>query len=85
MTKEEAKEAIRDAFGNSEYTEELIEALEQESCDDIVNRKLEELFKRVGNIEKQIKEDKEVQLKKLKAELDYAKFRCVLENISEEV
>lgn len=40
--------------------------------------KLEELFERVENIEKQIKEDKEEQLKKLKAELDYAKFRCVL-------
>ena len=78
MTKEEAKEAIRYAFGNSEYTEELIEALEQGSCDDIINRKLEELFERVENIEKQIKEDKEEQLKRLKAEVDYAKFRCTL-------
>lgn len=34
MTREEAKEAIRDAFGNSEYTDELIKTLEQESCED---------------------------------------------------
>lgn len=43
-----------------------------------IKYKLEELFERVENIEKQIKEDKEEQLKKLKAELDYAKFRCAL-------
>lgn len=55
-----------------------IKALEQESYEDIVNRKLEELFERVENIEKQIKEDKEEQLKRLKAELDYAKFHCTL-------
>ena len=30
MTKEEAREAIKDAFGNSEYTDELIKTLEQE-------------------------------------------------------
>lgn len=30
MTKEEAKEAIKEAYGNSEYTDEIIEALEQE-------------------------------------------------------
>ena len=28
---------------------------------------------------KQMKEDKEEQLKKIKAELDYAKFRCTLQ------
>lgn len=30
MTREEAIDAIKDAFGNSEYTDELIETLEQE-------------------------------------------------------
>lgn len=30
MTREEAKEAIKEAYGNSEYTDEIIEALEQE-------------------------------------------------------
>ena len=30
MTREEAKEAIKDAFGNSEYPDELIKTLEQE-------------------------------------------------------
>lgn len=45
---------------------------------DITNRKIEELFERVENIEKQMKEDKEAQLRKLTAEIDYAKFRCTL-------
>jgi len=39
---------------------------------------LKDLSQRVENIEKQMKEDKEEQLKKLKAELDYAKFCCAL-------
>ena len=29
MTKEEAREAIKEAYGNSEYTDEIIQALEQ--------------------------------------------------------
>lgn len=40
--------------------------------------KIKDLSERVENIEKQMKEDKEEQLKKLNAELDYAKFRCTL-------
>ena len=44
----------------------------------IIENEIEELFERVENIEKQIKEDKEEQLKKLKAELEYAKFCCTL-------
>lgn len=31
MTKDEAKEAIKEAYGNSEYTDEIIKALEQVS------------------------------------------------------
>ena len=45
---------------------------------DIFNNRLNDLSERIENIEKQMKEDKEEQLKKLKAELDYAKFRCAL-------
>ena len=30
MTREEAIEAIKEAYGNSEYTDEIIKALEQE-------------------------------------------------------
>lgn len=45
--------------------------------------KIKNLSKRVEVLEKQIKEDKEEQLKKLKAELDYAKFRCALPIIIE--
>lgn len=44
-----------------------------------IEDKLEELFERVENIEKQIKEDKEEQIKKLEAEIEYSKFRqCAL-------
>lgn len=41
---------------------------------------IKDLSKRVEILEKQMKEnqEKEEQLKKLKAELDYAKFRCAL-------
>lgn len=46
-----------------------------------IKNELKGLSKRVENIEKQMKEDKEKQLKKLKAELDYAKFRCDLPTI----
>lgn len=49
----------------------------------IIENKIEELFERVENIEKQMKEDKEKQLKKLKAELDFAKFRCALPTITD--
>ena len=31
MTREEAKKAIKKAYGNSEYTDEIIKALEQKS------------------------------------------------------
>ncbi len=31
MTREEAKEAIKEAYGNSEYTDEIIKALTRES------------------------------------------------------
>ena len=44
----------------------------------IIENEIEELFERVESIEKQIKEDKEERLKKLEAELDYAKFHCAL-------
>ena len=43
-----------------------------------IENKLKDLSKRVENIEKQMKDDKKEQLRKLKAELDYAKFRCTL-------
>ena len=55
-------------------TDKYYEDIQDESTDNI----LKDLSERVENIEKQMKEDKEEQLKKLKAELDYAKFRCTL-------
>jgi len=43
-----------------------------------IKNEVKDLYKRVENIEKQMREDKEEQLKRLKAEVDYAKFRCAL-------
>jgi len=45
---------------------------------EVINNKIEDLSERVENIERQMKEDKEEQLKKLKAELEYAKFCCTI-------
>ena len=38
MTREETIEAIKEAYGNSEYTDEIINAQEQEPCDDAISR-----------------------------------------------
>lgn len=43
-----------------------------------IKNEVKDLSKRVEALEKQMKEDKEERLKKLKAELDLAKFRCTL-------
>ena len=43
-----------------------------------IEHEIKDLSKRVEILEKQMKEDKEEQIKKLKAELDYAKFCCAL-------
>lgn len=62
----------------TEFVEDLPSVIPQEKeCED----KIEELFERVENIEKQMKEDNEEQLNKLKAELEYAKFCCALPTI----
>lgn len=50
---------------------------------DDLEKQAEELSKRIENFEKQMREDKEEEIKKLKAERDYAKFRCALPNIME--
>lgn len=69
---------------------ELIPSCPKVGCDYFEERminiqemydKIKDLSERVENIENQMKEDKEEQLKKLKAELDYAKFRCALPTI----
>lgn len=38
ITREEVIEAIKEAYGNSEYTDEIIKALEQEPCEDCISR-----------------------------------------------
>lgn len=53
----------------------------QETCDrekSEIKNEVKDLSKRVETLEKQLKEEKEEQLEKLKAEIDYAKFRCAL-------
>lgn len=37
MTREEAREAIKEAYGSSEYADEIIKALEQEPCGKDIN------------------------------------------------
>lgn len=49
------------------------EAKENSETNDI-----KDLSRRIENIERQMREDKEEQIKKLKAEIEYAKFRCGL-------
>lgn len=41
MTRKEAKEAVKEAYGNSEYTDEIIQALEQEPIIDKIRAKIE--------------------------------------------
>lgn len=43
MTREEAREAIKEAYGNSEYTDEIIKALEQEPILDQITEIIEPL------------------------------------------
>ena len=43
MTREEAKEAVKEAYGNSEYTDEIIQALEQEPILDKIRAEIERL------------------------------------------
>lgn len=76
-----SREAVRKILekyhlGESRLAEELNELPPVTNKDE-----LKDLFKRVENIERQMREDKEEQLKKLKADLDYAKFCCTLHTI----
>ena len=79
--------------GDLDYLE-VITAIEngvllKEICDrenSEIKNEVKDLSARVENIERQMKEDREEQLKKLNAELDYAKFCCALyQTESEEV
>lgn len=59
MTKEEARKAIREAYGNSEYTDEIIKALEQEP---FINKACVS-----SNV---CKHDKAVTLEKIRTEIE---------------
>ena len=43
MTRQEAREAIKEAYGNSEYTDEIIKALEQEPILDKIRVEIENI------------------------------------------
>lgn len=65
-----------DDGSDSAFVEDSLSKFEdfsQESKDE-----LKDLSKRVENIENQMKKDKEEQLERLKAEIEYAKFRYAL-------
>lgn len=62
MTSEEAREAIKEAYGNSEYTDEIIKALEQEPFKPMVEIDLYSVIKQ-KYIERDI-------LDKIRAEID---------------
>jgi hypothetical protein len=67
-------ETALDMFG-----ETIIEADKAESEEmAVINNRLKDLSERVENIEKQIKEEKEEQLRRLQAQIDYAELRCSL-------
>ena len=44
MTREEAKVAIKEAYGNTEYTDEIIKALEQEPVIDKIRAEIIEKY-----------------------------------------
>lgn len=59
MTKQEAREAIKEAYGNSEYTDEIIKALEIDM--DVViewlkNKDIIKLFSQEETARKELKE-----------------------------
>ncbi len=43
MTREEAKEAVKEAYGNSEYADEIIKALEQEPIIDKIRTEIDNI------------------------------------------
>lgn len=71
----DSRELIAQMINNAPTVKEVkSESEEMVAINDI----LKDLSERVGNIEKQIREEKEEQLKKLQAQIDYAKFRLNL-------
>jgi len=84
---EEIYQMCKSSLDDAEYLERVIgngvplqETSDKENSE--IKNKLKDLSERVENIEKQMKEDKEEQIKKLKAEMDYAKFRCALSTMT---
>ena len=60
-----------------------VKALQELRDNSEIKNEVKDLSKRVETLEKQLKEEKEEKIEKLKAEIDYAKFRCALPTISD--
>jgi molecular chaperone GrpE (heat shock protein) len=71
----DSRELIAKMIDNTPTVKEVKSESEEMA---VINNRLKDLSERVENIEKQIKEEKEEQLRRLQAQIDYAEFRCSL-------
>jgi molecular chaperone GrpE (heat shock protein) len=71
----DSRELIAKMIDNAPTVKEVKSESEEMA---VINNRLKDLSERVENIEKQIKEEKEEQLRRLQAQIDYAEFRCSL-------
>jgi sensor histidine kinase YesM len=71
----DSRELIAKMIDNAPTVKEVKSESEEMA---VINNRLKDLFERVENIEKQIKEEKEEQLRRLQAQIDYAELRCSL-------
>ena len=81
MAKDVAEKALDEYVYQGKTLREWIQIILESQDEDCISRKevlIKDLSERVENIERKMEEDKEERLKKLEAELEYAKFRCTL-------
>jgi anion-transporting ArsA/GET3 family ATPase len=71
----DSRELIAKMIDNAPTVKEVKSESEEMA---VINNRLKDLSERVENIEKQIKEEKEEQVRRLQAQIDYAEFRCSL-------
>jgi molecular chaperone GrpE (heat shock protein) len=71
----DSRELIAKMIDNAPTVKEVKSESEEMA---VINNRLKDLSERVENIEKQIKEEKEEQLRRLQAQIDYAELRCSL-------
>lgn len=80
-----AKYCDHDVLATEDYCENThcpnMEIVDSPERMDAIEGEIKELSERVENIERMIREDKELQLEKLQAEAEYAKFCCGMKSI----